>query len=87
MEEPFVDPESEHRCCGICPGLRLPRAEFLVFDRPSRDCPFDDQDGHCYTVDRMPACVHPDKLGLAPDRIAPPCAPEPPGPPRPGWRR
>lgn len=87
IEESFVDPESDHRCCGICPALRLPRAGFLVFDRPSRDCPFDGQDGHRYTADRIPACVHPDKVGLAPDRIAPPYEPQPPEPHRPGRRR
>jgi hypothetical protein len=90
MEGPYIDPDGDHRCCGICPALRLPRTDFVVFDRPSKDCPFDTQDGHRYTSDRMPACVHPDKVGLEPDCIAPLYAPEQPEPLRPDrrwWRR
>ncbi|WP_330335817.1 hypothetical protein OHS33_39480 (plasmid) [Streptomyces sp. NBC_00536] len=71
---PFVT-NPDHLSCGICPALRLPREAFVVFDRPSRECPFNPADGHRYTADGTPACVHPHKVGLAPDRIAPP--PEP----------
>ncbi|MFE4800295.1 tyrosine-type recombinase/integrase [Streptomyces sp. NPDC056708] len=44
----------------------------MVYDRPSWECPFDPADGFRYTADRTPACVHPHKVGLEPDRIAPP---------------
>ncbi|MFE9476213.1 hypothetical protein ACFYOR_35015 [Streptomyces griseofuscus] len=80
---PHTDPESEHGLCGICPALRLPRARFVVFDRPCREAPFDPVDGHRYTRAGEPACVHPDKIGLVPDRAAArreplPAAPQPP---------
>ncbi|MFF4576930.1 hypothetical protein ACFY15_00735 [Streptomyces sp. NPDC001373] len=74
MSEPFAQGE-DHPACAICPAYRLPRAAFVVYDRPSRECPFDPADGYRYTADRIPACVHPDKVGVEPDRIAPP--PEP----------
>ncbi|MFF4580261.1 hypothetical protein ACFY15_18020 [Streptomyces sp. NPDC001373] len=76
MSEPFAQGE-DHPACGICPVHRLPREGFVVYDRPSRECPFDPADGYRYTADRIPACVHPDKVGAEPDRIAPP--PEPLG--------
>lgn len=73
MSEPFA--QGDHPACGICPAHRLPREGFVVYDRPSRECPFDPADGYRYTADRIPACVHPDKVGLEPDRIAPAPAP------------
>ncbi|MEU4948070.1 hypothetical protein ACFYN3_41910 [Streptomyces lavendulae] len=72
MAEPFITEDSDHPACGICPSLRLPRDAFVVYDRPSRECPFNPADGHRYTSDGTPACVHPDKIGVEPDRIAPP---------------
>ncbi|NWF30160.1 hypothetical protein HW130_28540 [Streptomyces sp. PKU-EA00015] len=71
MSEPFAQGE-DHPACGICPSKRLPREAFVVYDRPSWECPFDPADGFRYTADRTPACVHPHKVGLEPDRIAPP---------------
>ncbi|MFC9626846.1 XRE family transcriptional regulator [Streptomyces sp. NPDC056930] len=59
MSEPFSQGE-DHPACGICPSKRLPREEFVVYDRPSWECPFDPADGFRYTADRTPACVHPD---------------------------
>ncbi|MFJ3182419.1 hypothetical protein ACIPJN_29085 [Streptomyces sp. NPDC086796] len=91
FEPPCVDPESDHRCCGICPALLLPRHRFAVADRPSAAWPFSERDGHRYTHDAIPVCVHPDRVNLAPDLIAPPRAPDPPAPTRtprrPWWRR
>ncbi|MEU9107127.1 hypothetical protein AB0D54_22805 [Streptomyces xanthophaeus] len=72
MAEPFIAEDSDYPACGICPSLRLPRDAFVVYDRPSRECPFDPADGHRYTGDGTPACVHPDKIGEEPDRFAPP---------------
>lgn len=63
--EPFVDKDSGAPVCGICPSLRLPAGAFDVLDRPSQDNPVDPADGyryHCRT--RVPACVHPDRVGL-----------------------
>ncbi|MHB6912756.1 hypothetical protein [Streptomyces sp. DB-54] len=77
MSEPFAQGE-DHPACGICPSKRLPREAFVVYDRPSWECPFDPADGHRYTLDgRTPACVHPHKVGLEPDRIAPPAKTDP----------
>ncbi|MEU2835087.1 hypothetical protein ABZ667_41790 [Streptomyces lavendulae] len=42
---------------------------------PCWECPFDPADGFRYTADGTPACVHPNKIGVEPDRIAP--APKP----------
>ncbi|GAA2358973.1 hypothetical protein GCM10010246_56110 [Streptomyces cuspidosporus] len=85
MSEPFARGE-DHPACGICPSKRLPREAFVVYDRPSWECPFDSADGFRYTADGTPACVHPHKVGLEPDRIAPPPketpAPEPTVTPR-----
>lgn len=79
FEPPFIDAESDHRCCGICPALRLPRHRFAVADRPSNAAwPFNEKDGHRYTRDEVPVCVHPDRVGLAPDLMAPPRVPDPP---------
>ncbi|CAM5326794.1 hypothetical protein GCM10010345_82020 [Streptomyces canarius] len=36
---------------------------------------FNSEDGFRYTADGTPACVHPHKVGLDPDRIAPPPKP------------
>lgn len=77
VSEPFAQGE-DHPSCGICPSKRLPREAFVVYSRPSWECPFDPADGFRYTLDdRTPACVHPDKVGLEPDRIAPPPRTEP----------
>ncbi|GAA3381384.1 hypothetical protein GCM10020367_72420 [Streptomyces sannanensis] len=77
MSAPFAQGE-DHPACGICPSKRLPREAFVVYDRPSRECPFDPADGFRYTLeDRTPACVHPHKLGVEPDRIAHPPKPLP----------
>lgn len=93
MSEPFAQGE-DHPACGICPSKRLPREDFVVYSKPSWECPFDPADGYRYTVgDRTPACVHPHKVGLEPDRIAPPPRTEPldeavatPPPRRSRWR-
>ncbi|MCW7991289.1 hypothetical protein XF35_40340 [Streptomyces platensis subsp. clarensis] len=74
MSEPFAQGD-DHPACGICPSKRLPRDRFVVYDRPTREAPFNPADGYRYTADGTPACVHPDKLGVEPDRTAPP--PEP----------
>ncbi|WP_257585185.1 MULTISPECIES: hypothetical protein [unclassified Streptomyces] len=50
--------------CGVCPSLRLPGGRFDVFERPSRDCPFDPATGHRFTAAGVPVCVHPDRVGL-----------------------
>ncbi|MBH5337774.1 hypothetical protein IHE55_24560 [Streptomyces pactum] len=92
MSEPFARGE-DHPACGICPAKRLPREAFVVYSRPSRECPFDPTDGFRYTLDdRQPACVHPDRVGLEPDRIAPPPGADPgagpaAAPGRGRWRR
>lgn len=66
----MTDPD--HPACGTCPGRRMSRPAFVVYDRPSRACPFDPADGYRYTADGLPACVHPHKIGVAADRVAPP---------------
>lgn len=87
---PFIDPDSDHPdrpVCGICPSLRFPRDQFVVYDRPTREAPFCAEDGRRYTVaEGIPACVHPDKIGLEPDRIAPVTVPESPEPATPSRR-
>lgn len=35
-----------------------------MFERPTKECPFNPADGHRYTADGTPVCVHPDKVGL-----------------------
>ncbi|WP_327258197.1 hypothetical protein [Streptomyces sp. NBC_01244] len=84
-QTPHTDPDSDHRLCGICPALRYPREQFVIYDRPCREAPFDPADGHRYTLAGEPACVHPHKIGTPPDRFAPPPGPPPksPAPPRP----
>ncbi|GAA2627521.1 hypothetical protein GCM10009863_48120 [Streptomyces axinellae] len=72
MEPPFVDPDSDALACGICPAKRFPRSGFVVYDRPTREAPFNPADGFRYDTEGTPVCVHPHKVGLAPDRIAPP---------------
>lgn len=63
--------------CGVCPATRYPRKEFVIYSRPSWECPFNPDNGHRYTLDAgVPACVHPEKIGLEPDRVAPPPRPE-----------
>ncbi len=76
--QPYIDPDSDHDdrpVCGICPSLRFPREDFVIYDRPTWEAPFDPADGRRYTADRTPACVHPHKIGLPPDRKAPPPKP------------
>ncbi|NGO71096.1 hypothetical protein [Streptomyces boncukensis] len=63
MAEAFVRGE-EHRACGICPSRRLPLGEFDVAERPSREFPFSSEDGHRYTAEGVPVCVHPEKVGV-----------------------
>ncbi|MFG2622966.1 hypothetical protein ACGFXC_35680 [Streptomyces sp. NPDC048507] len=70
MQPPFVT-DPEHAVCVICPAPRLPRAAFVAHDRPSRECPFDPADGYRYPAGRIPACVHPHRLGVDADRTAP----------------
>ena len=89
-QTPFTDPESDYPCCWYCPALRLPREGFLVADRPSRIWPFDAADGFRYTTNgRIPVCVHPCRVGLHPERTAPPpaTAPVPELDPEPTGRR
>lgn len=77
MEPPYIDPDSDSPACGICPSKRMPRDHFLIYDRPTREAPFNPDDGYRYTADGTPVCVHPEKIGLDPDRIAPPPVREP----------
>ncbi|MFJ3145719.1 hypothetical protein ACIPJM_25150 [Streptomyces halstedii] len=63
MAEAFVS-DALHRACGICPSRRYPVGEFDVFERPTKACPFNAEDGHRYTTDGTPVCVHPEKVGL-----------------------
>lgn len=72
---PFINPDREDLkwpVCGICPATRYPREQFVVYSAPSWECPFHLENGHRYTHEGVPACVHPGKVGLEPDRIAPP---------------
>ncbi|MFD4557492.1 hypothetical protein ACFWP5_24760 [Streptomyces sp. NPDC058469] len=64
MAEAFVSGDALHLACGICPSRSFPIGEFDVFERPTQDCPFDPADGHRYTADGTPVCVHPEKVGL-----------------------
>lgn len=64
MAEPFVTGDVLHLACGICPSRSFPVGEFDVFERPTVECPFNPADGHRYTVDGTPVCVHPEKVGL-----------------------
>ncbi|MFF2522412.1 hypothetical protein [Streptomyces liangshanensis] len=66
--EPFVI--GDGHACGICPGRRLPLGDFDVHERPSKECPFDPADGHRYTADRVPVCVHPEKIGIPAGRYS-----------------
>ncbi|MEU3752179.1 hypothetical protein AB0H17_05330 [Streptomyces olivoreticuli] len=63
MAEAYVTGD-EHPACGICPSRRFPLGAFDVVERPSRDCPFNPADGHRYTLDGVPVCVHPNKVGI-----------------------
>ncbi|MGW6055327.1 hypothetical protein [Streptomyces sp. NPDC055189] len=78
-EAPYIDPDVDDPArpvCGICPSKRLPREAFVVYDRPNREAPFNPGDGLRYTAAGTPACVHPHKIGLEPDRVAPADEPE-----------
>ncbi|MEV7191221.1 hypothetical protein AB0N81_05345 [Streptomyces sp. NPDC093510] len=65
MAEAFITGDS-HRACGICPSRRFPSGNFEVVERPSRECPFNPEDGHRYTLRGVPVCVHPEEVGLSP---------------------
>ncbi|MGW6900759.1 hypothetical protein ACWGF2_29800 [Streptomyces sp. NPDC054919] len=64
MAEPFVNGDVLHRACGICPSRRFPVGGFDVWARPTKECPFNPDDGHRYAPDGTPVCVHPEKVGL-----------------------
>lgn len=65
MAEAFVRGDDVHHlACGVCPSRSYPVGEFDVFERPTKECPFNSADGHRYTADGTPVCVHPDKVGL-----------------------
>jgi hypothetical protein len=64
MAEAFVGDDVHHLACGVCPSRSYPVGGFDVFERPSKDCPFNPTDGHRYTADGTPVCVHPEKVGL-----------------------
>ncbi|WP_103503601.1 MULTISPECIES: hypothetical protein [unclassified Streptomyces] len=63
MTQPYVTGE-RHPACGICPARLLPFGAFDVAERPSRAFPFSPADGHRYTDEGVPVCVHPDKVGV-----------------------
>lgn len=69
MAEAFVSGDAHHLACGICPSRNFPVGEFDVFERPSKECPFNPDDGHRYTADGTPVCVHPEKVGLPAGRF------------------
>ncbi|MCX4673662.1 hypothetical protein OG453_44715 [Streptomyces sp. NBC_01381] len=64
MVEAFVSGDVLHLACGVCPSRRLPVGEFDVYERPCKEAPFDPSDGFRYSADRVPVCVHPEKVGL-----------------------
>lgn len=65
MAEAFVsDGNVLHLACGVCPSRRVPVGEFDVHERPTKECPFNPADGHRYSADGTPVCVHPDKVGI-----------------------
>ncbi|WP_327065051.1 hypothetical protein [Kitasatospora sp. NBC_01302] len=91
-DTPFIDDDSDHDVCWICPALRYPGGRFDVYDRPAREAPFDPRTGFRYTAQGVAVCVHPYKVGLPAGRYASadeplpaPCPPpaRPAGPPAP----
>ncbi len=76
MSEPFVRGD-DHDACGVCPARRYSPGDFDVHERPSRDAPFDPADAHRYTADRVPVCVHPERVGLPAGRYKSDGAPVP----------
>ncbi|MGW2515048.1 hypothetical protein ACWC0A_37905 [Streptomyces scopuliridis] len=66
MAAAFVPSDAHHLACGICPSRALAVGQFDVYERPTKECPFNPDDGHRYAVDGTPVCVHPDKVGLPP---------------------
>lgn len=56
--------DTSHQVCAACPSLSLPGGAFDVLPRPSCDCPFDPATGWRFTVEKVPVCVHPHKVGL-----------------------
>jgi hypothetical protein len=83
----YLSEDDDHPVCGVCPSLRFPREGFAVADRPSAAWPFDPVDGYRYAADGTPVCVHPHKIGLEPERFAPPPESRLPPPLRPTRRR
>ncbi|MFH8597545.1 hypothetical protein [Streptomyces rimosus] len=77
MAEPFIDGDAHHPACGICPSRRYRLGEFDVFERPTKECPFNPVDGHRYTAAGVPVCVHPEKVGLPAARYESEGAPVP----------
>ncbi|MFF7633319.1 hypothetical protein ACFZB9_09230 [Kitasatospora sp. NPDC008050] len=69
-DTPFIDDDSDHDVCWICPALRYPGGRFDVYDRPAREAPFDPRTGFRYTAQGVPVCVHPYKVGLPAGRYA-----------------
>jgi hypothetical protein len=64
MVEPFVTGDVHHLACGICPSRLYPVGEFDVYERATKECPFNPADGHRYDSNGVPVCIHPDKVGL-----------------------
>ncbi|WP_327254109.1 hypothetical protein [Streptomyces sp. NBC_01244] len=64
MAEAFVNDDVHHMACGVCPSRRFPVGGFDVYERPSKECPFNPEDGHRYAADGTPVCVHPERVGL-----------------------
>ncbi|GGR81060.1 hypothetical protein GCM10010252_19480 [Streptomyces aureoverticillatus] len=64
MVEASVSGDVHHRACGVCPSRRLPVGEFDVYERPSKEAPFNPADGYRYSPEGVPVCVHPEKVGL-----------------------
>jgi hypothetical protein len=67
MPEPYISGE-RHPACGVCPARRFALYEFDVAERPSREFPFNQEDGHRYTAEGVPVCVHPAKVLIPPGR-------------------
>jgi hypothetical protein len=69
MSEAFVSGDVHHLACGICPSRSYPIGEFDVLERPSKECPFNPEDGYRYLSCGTPVCVHPEKVGLPAGRF------------------
>jgi len=64
MSQAFVPDDVLHLACGVCPSRRFAVGEFDVFERPTKEAPFNAKDGNRYTAAGVPVCVHPEKVGL-----------------------